>query len=466
MDKKNLQFLYRHAKKIIFSTIIFFILSSPSVRADVDPVLAARLQNAIDSVRNHYYYKGVSVSVYIPSMGSWSGTSGVSHGAVGITPDMKFAIASQTKTFVAVLMLKLQEMNVLSLDDSLHKWIPNFQHVDSNITIRQLLNHTSGVYNYSTHPGLGNAMADTGRFWTPEEILTTFMNPPYFNPGAGFQYSNTNYILAGMVIKAATGNSISQNLRQLILNPLNLTDTYFPVEESVSDTIAHGWHFGVEIKYPRTSSWSSAWSSGAMFSTAENMVRFFKELFNVQIINQTSLNQMLTFPQQPIGIYGLGISNGLFGGRTQFFHSGGFMGYTSITTIDTTAKFIISILVNQAPGNPENFIAPLNKVILESLTTSIDNSESSLPAGYSLSQNYPNPFNPSTVISYQLSALSNVVLKVYDVLGREIATLVDEYKPAGNYEINFDASRLSSGTYFYRLQAGDFTAAKKLVLLK
>jgi D-alanyl-D-alanine carboxypeptidase len=182
---------------------------------------------------------------------------------------MKFAIASNTKTFIAVLMLKLQEMNVLSLDDSLYKWIPNYQYVDSTITIRQLLNHTSGVFNYTTYPGFSNAMSDTGRFWTPEEILTTFMNQQYFNPGAGFQYSNTNYILAGMIIKAATGNSVSYNLRQLILNPLNLNNTYLPVEESIPDTIAHGWQSGIEIKYPRTSAGALLDFRGNVFNSRE-----------------------------------------------------------------------------------------------------------------------------------------------------------------------------------------------------
>jgi D-alanyl-D-alanine carboxypeptidase len=466
LGKKNLQFVFRHIKKLIFSSIIIVILCSPSARGDIDPLLAARLQNVIDSVRIQWNYKGVSASVFIPSQGTWSGTSGVSHGTVGITPDMKFAIASNTKTFIAVLMLKLQEMNVLSLDDSLHKWLTKFQHVDSTITIRQLLNHTSGVYNYTTYPGFSNAMSDTGRFWTPEEILTTFMNQQYFNPGAGFQYSNTNYILAGMIIKAATGNTLSYNLRELILNSSNLNNTYLPVEESIPDPIAHGWQSGIEIKYPRTSGWSSAWTSGAMYSTAENMTRFYNELFNLQIINQTSLNQMLTFPQQPIGIYGLGIQNGLFGGKTKLFHSGGIAGYTSITGFDTTARFIISVLINQTPSSSENIFIPLNKVISEHVTTGISNSGISLPAEYSLSQNYPNPFNPSTAISYSIPKDGLVTIKIYDILGNELKTLVSNYQTSGKYTVNFNADNLASGVYIYRLQVADLVYSKKMSLIK
>ncbi|MFH1196954.1 MAG: polysaccharide deacetylase family protein [bacterium] len=88
------------------------------------------------------------------------------------------------------------------------------------------------------------------------------------------------------------------------------------------------------------------------------------------------------------------------------------------------------------------------------------------PASFALEQNYPNPFNPSTVISYQLSVFSKVQLEVYDLLGREVATLVNEYKPAGTYEIEFDGSKLISGVYFYQLCAGDIIATRKLMLMK
>ena len=100
------------------------------------------------------------------------------------------------------------------------------------------------------------------------------------------------------------------------------------------------------------------------------------------------------------------------------------------------------------------------------MVTSVPFSSGKPPSKFNLDQNYPNPFNPSTAISYQLSAFGHVTLKVYDVLGNEIKTLVNEYKPAGKYTINFDASKLASGVYFYRLQAGNYIDVKKLMLLK
>ncbi len=89
-----------------------------------------------------------------------------------------------------------------------------------------------------------------------------------------------------------------------------------------------------------------------------------------------------------------------------------------------------------------------------------------VPEKFELSQNYPNPFNPSTKIKYQIADSNPVSLKIYDVLGNEVTSLVNEVQPTGNYEVTFDASLLSSGTYFYKLQTGDFVEVKKMILLK
>lgn len=92
--------------------------------------------------------------------------------------------------------------------------------------------------------------------------------------------------------------------------------------------------------------------------------------------------------------------------------------------------------------------------------------ESNLPTEYKLEQNYPNPFNPSTIIKYDIPKESFVTLKIYDILGREIKTLVNEDKPAGRYSVTFNAGNLASGTYIYRILAGSFIQTKKLALLK
>ncbi len=100
------------------------------------------------------------------------------------------------------------------------------------------------------------------------------------------------------------------------------------------------------------------------------------------------------------------------------------------------------------------------------IISSIKSSYENIQQGYLLYQNYPNPFNPTTVIDYKIPRSGLVTLKIYDILGREVATLVDDEKPAGNYKVSFDGSRLSSGIYFYRIQAGDYVSVKKMILMK
>jgi hypothetical protein len=103
----------------------------------------------------------------------------------------------------------------------------------------------------------------------------------------------------------------------------------------------------------------------------------------------------------------------------------------------------------------------------DSVATGVDAPpDQGIPKRFALEQNYPNPFNPTTAISYQLPAFGNVVLKVYNVLGREVATLVNEKQAAGKYSVTWNAASMPSGVYFYRLQAGAHSGTKKLVLLK
>ncbi|MEJ2507841.1 MAG: T9SS type A sorting domain-containing protein, partial [Ignavibacteriaceae bacterium] len=101
----------------------------------------------------------------------------------------------------------------------------------------------------------------------------------------------------------------------------------------------------------------------------------------------------------------------------------------------------------------------------DTITTDVRRIFSS-PGRFVLNQNYPNPFNPTTTISWYSPVSGRQTLKIYDILGNEITTLVNEFKPAGNYEVNFNANGLASGVYFYRIQAGEFTRARKLILLK
>jgi uncharacterized protein (UPF0218 family) len=125
-----------------------------------------------------------------------------------------------------------------------------------------------------------------------------------------------------------------------------------------------------------------------------------------------------------------------------------------VTTVEGSSEYFL--------GNVQNSGEGLDK----RKYTRINFDGTTLPVTYSLEQNYPNPFNPTTTIRYQIPKEGMVTLKVYDILGAEVATLVNEEKIVGRYEVSFDASRLASGVYIYRLSVNDFVNVKKMVLLK
>ena len=143
--------------------------------------------------------------------------------------------------------------------------------------------------------------------------------------------------------------------------------------------------------------------------------------------------------------------------------------------IDITANDSATIIINFQPVTVENYLSRLTLYTNNGMYAQVVAGVGKSPSGvfieeplfsFSLSQNYPNPFNPNTSIKYQIPEISFVTIKVYDVLGNEIATVVNEEKPAGSYEVEFDANELASGIYFYKIQAGSFVETKKMVLMK
>ena len=127
---------------------------------------------------------------------------------------------------------------------------------------------------------------------------------------------------------------------------------------------------------------------------------------------------------------------------------------------------ICSVLDENSTYLPITFYIDDLRIVKLGALVGIEDNSQLIPMEFSLSQNFPNPFNPTTQISYSIPQKSFVNLKVYDLLGKEISQLINEEKEAGIYEVNFDASNLSSGVYFYHIEAGDFIETKKMILLK
>lgn len=230
-------------------------------------------------------------------------------------PDQRFRIASNTKSFVSTVLLQLEGEGRLSLDDSTEKWLPGVVQGNGNagkdITIRQLLNHTSGIYDPTKEPEFFAPYLEHQEWdhvYTPREVIARAVrHKPLFAPGGGWAYSNTNYLLAGLVIEAVTHRSAPSEIRRRILAPLGLEDTSFPL----TDPAIHGPHLhGYDLTGRDVTRFSPSydWTAGAMISTVDDLARFHRALFTGKLLRPAQQRELLTtvqFPEEPG--YGLGV---------------------------------------------------------------------------------------------------------------------------------------------------------------
>ncbi|MCW6003328.1 beta-lactamase family protein [Micromonospora sp. CPCC 205371] len=246
-------------------------------------------------------------------------------------PNELFRIGSAAKAFTAATTLKLVGEGLLSLDDTVEKWLPGLlddSHYDGDkITLRQLLNQTSGIFNFSMDPefyasGQGEAWYERRfQIFTPEELVRIALrHPPYNAPGEAFRYSNTQYFLAAMMVEKATGEPYGNVLDRLLLRPLDLTGTSLPTTQTVIPG-PHPVHYSrLELHDPAASlrdatesNETTAWSAGGMISTTGDLLTFFSALFSGQILKPAQMKEMFTTVSTdgagwlPQTRYGLGV---------------------------------------------------------------------------------------------------------------------------------------------------------------
>jgi D-alanyl-D-alanine carboxypeptidase len=271
-----------------------------------------------------------------------------------MTADDRFRVGSITKTFVATLVLKLVAQGRLRLTDSVARWLPGLVPDGGAITLRELLQHTSGIYDYASDPGFLPAVeADPARVWPPRELVRIAVaHPPLFPPGTSYGYSNTDYILLGLVAEAATGQPLGRELREQIFTPLGLRGTSFPdAAATLPSPHADGYLIGQPGGPLDTTlvSASIAWAAGAIVSTANDLARFYSLLLAGRLLPAPLLRDMLQTVPTGSGGPGLGYGLGIFFQRlpcgTVWGHDGNFPGYSSdaFATRDDKRQVIVFI---------------------------------------------------------------------------------------------------------------------------
>ncbi|PHF95397.1 D-alanyl-D-alanine carboxypeptidase [Bacillus toyonensis] len=283
--------------------------------------------------------------------------------------DFRFRIASVTKTFTATVVLQLAGENRLNLDDSIEKWLPGViqgNGYDGNqITIRQILNHTSGIVEYARSKEI-DFFTNIKKSFTAEELVKIGLSmPPEFAPGKGWSYSNTGYVLLGILIEKVTGNSYAEEIENRIIEPLELSNTFLPGNSSVIPGTKHARGYlqpdgASELKDVTYYNPSIGSSAGDMISTADDLNKFFSSLLGGKLLKEQQLKQMLT--TVPTGIaetggYGLGIyETKLPNGVSIWGHSGGIPGFSTFAGGTLGGKHTLAVNLNNLKADsPDPF---------------------------------------------------------------------------------------------------------------
>jgi D-alanyl-D-alanine carboxypeptidase len=275
-------------------------------------------------------------------------------------PTDRFRIGSVTKTFVATVTLQLVGEGKLALDDPVERWLPGLVPNAKTITVRELLNHTSGLFDVTNDQGfIARVLWKPTEVWTPRKMIAmATAHKSLFAPGTTWSYSNTGYILLGLIVEAASGNPIGAELDRRIFRPLGLRATSFASSPSISGTYAHGY-FPLAGSRPRDASvfsQSSTWAAGAIVSTTDDLANFYRALLRGRLLRPRLLQAMETTvpvaPDPQGGGSGLGLfETGLPCGRV-WGHEGTAFGYKTITYSSRDAARQIVVMVNESPPSP------------------------------------------------------------------------------------------------------------------
>jgi len=270
----------------------------------------------------------------------------------------RFRIGSETKMFVSTVVLQLVGEGKLSLDDTVERRLPGLIPNGRDITVRQLLNHTSGLYDYAEDKAFLAQLDNRRKVWAPRRLIAIgTAHKPVFRPGASWGYSNTGYIALGMMVEAATGHTLGTELRKRIFEPLRLRATSFDTRPQIAGRYAHGYSrlgkprlYDVSFVDP-----SLFWGAGAIVSTADDLARFHDALLRGRLLRPNLLAAMKTTVKvTPEQGYGLGMSRWRFPCGTFWGHGGGIFGYETFaaSTGDGKRHVVIALNADESVHSP------------------------------------------------------------------------------------------------------------------
>ncbi|MGW3321533.1 serine hydrolase domain-containing protein [Streptomyces virginiae] len=328
---------------------------TPSSDADtgftpLTPAVAAQLDAAVRRVMREAQVPGVTVGLWAPGKGSYLRSFGVADKATGapMTPDLHVRIGSETKTFTVTALLQLVDQGKVGLDDPIGKYVTGVPNGD-RITLRELAGMRSGLFNYSLDEDFVKKFeADPQQSFTPQQLLdVSFEHPVLFEPGAEFDYSNTNLILLGLVVEKITGRPLHDVITKDVLGPAGLRNTVFPTSPALPAPYAHGYTDQTASgKVEDSTHWnpSWAWAAGEMVSDVQNLRSWARTLATGTLLKPATQAERLK--TTPMDIPGAGYGLGIFDVQGWIGHNGSIPGYEVLPVYLPSAQATMVIVLN------------------------------------------------------------------------------------------------------------------------
>lgn len=258
------------------------------------------------------------------------------------SPTTKFRLGSVTKQFTAVSILLLEEQGKLKISDLVHKYMPDAPAAWANITIHHLLTHASGIPNYTNFPDFA-AMTTSPK--TPQQLLELFRNKPLdFQPGSGYVYNNSGYVLLGYLIEKISGQSYQDFVVTNLLKPLSMNDSGYDSHSEIIVQRASGYiKAATEFHNADYLDMSIPYAAGSLYSTTHDLHKWVENLFTEKVISLTSLKKMIT---PNANDYGFGVIIQPVDGSTVIMHGGGINGFNTMLLHSPEDRLTVIILAN------------------------------------------------------------------------------------------------------------------------